>query len=139
MWRKNLKCFGGVAGNLLHHLVFSYSLQVHTRCESLELEIRVAGKGMRLVVFQPVQVLVALSTCLAAKGLLLFHPQGSWIRRTCFRVNNRESAITIFVELLSLMTVRLVVPIAVLVDFSYTIVAGSRVKATTYLRPFWFL
>lgn len=68
-------------------------------------------------VFQPVQVLVALSACLAAKRLLLFHTQGSWIRRTCFGVDNRESAVTVFMQLLSLMTMRLVVPRAVLVDF----------------------
>jgi hypothetical protein len=41
---------------LLHHLIFSYSRQVHTCCESLKLEVRIAGKGMSLMLSENVSM-----------------------------------------------------------------------------------
>lgn len=61
-------------------------------------------------VFQPVQVLVPLATDVAFVRLLLFHAKSSRIRCRGLGVNNRECAITIFMELLSLVAMGLVVP-----------------------------
>jgi len=51
---------------------------------------------VRLVVFEPVQVLVALLADIALVRLLLLHAQGPWIRRLGVGVNDGEGSVSIF-------------------------------------------
>jgi hypothetical protein len=64
---------------------------------------------MRSVVFQTVQVLVALAAHFAAIRLLLLHADGSGIRDRSQRVDNRESAVFVLLQLLVLVTVLLTI------------------------------
>lgn len=62
-------------------------------------------------VFQAVKILVPLATCFAAKGLFLFHAQCAGIGSTCLGIDDRKCSISVFVQLLRLMTMRLVIPV----------------------------
>jgi len=61
-------------------------------------------------VFQAVQVLVPLAADVTFIWLLLLHPEGTRIWGGCLRIDNGERPISILVQLLRLMTVRLVIP-----------------------------
>jgi hypothetical protein len=75
-------------------------------------EVSKSHKGsMRTNVFEAIQVLVALATDITAEWLFLFHAQGSRIGGACLRVDNRKRAVAIFVQLLSLMPMRFMIPI----------------------------
>lgn len=60
-------------------------------------------------VFQSVQVLIALATNIALVWLLLLHTKSARIWRRSLWVDDRESSITVLVQLLSLMTMGLMV------------------------------
>ena len=61
-------------------------------------------------VFETIQVLVPLPTGLAVEGLFLLHAKCTGIRRTRFGVHDRESAVSVLVQLLGLVTMCLMVP-----------------------------
>lgn len=71
----------------------------------VQLQVRVAVRGMRTVVFQPVQVLVAFSANFAPVGLLLLHANGSGVWDRSQRIDNGESTVFILFELLILVAV----------------------------------
>ncbi len=60
---------------------------------------------MRLVVFQSVQILVALLANIAFVWFLLFHAHGTRVWSLGIRVDNRKCAVSILVESLVVMTV----------------------------------
>jgi hypothetical protein len=60
---------------------------------------------MRLVVFQSVQILVALLANIAFVWLLLFHAHGTRVWSLGIGVDNRKCAVSILVESLIVMTV----------------------------------
>ena len=59
---------------------------------------------MRLVVFETVQVLVALATNLATIWLLLLHAQRPGVRCGCLRVDDGKRAICVIMQLLIVVT-----------------------------------
>lgn len=61
-------------------------------------------------VFEPIQILVALSTDFTLEGLLLLHTERPGIGSAGFRVDDRERAITILVQLLCRMPVGFMIP-----------------------------
>ena len=61
-------------------------------------------------IFESVQVLVPLVAVLALMGLFLLHAQGARVWSRSLRVDNREGAVAILMQLLSGVAVRLVVP-----------------------------
>lgn len=83
-------------------------------------------------VFEAVQILVTLSTNVTLIRLLLLHTQCSRIWCRGFWVDNRECSISIFMQLLSLMSVCLVIS-------GKISNANCGYEHLTYLRPFWFL
>lgn len=60
---------------------------------------------MGSVVLEPIEVLVALPTVLAAIWLFLLHAQSTGIRRRCFGIDNRECAVGVVVKGLVSMAV----------------------------------
>jgi hypothetical protein len=67
-------------------------------------------------IFETVEILVSLSTCLTVERLLLLHAQGSWVRSTGLGVHNGEGSIAVLVQLLCLVTVCLVIPVGRLIS-----------------------
>jgi hypothetical protein len=67
-----------------------------------------ANQGLTHV-FKTIQVLISFAAGFAAKGLLLLHAQGAWIRSTRLRVNDGKGTIAVLVQLLGLMAVRFVI------------------------------
>ncbi len=61
-------------------------------------------------VFQPIQILVSLATDIAFVRLLLFHAESSWVGGRSLRIHDRKRAVSILMQLLRLVTVRLVIP-----------------------------
>ena len=59
------------------------------------LDLRVTGWGVVLVVFEPVEVLVAFPAGVAAVWLVFFHAEGTGIRVQGFGVHDREGAILV--------------------------------------------
>lgn len=53
----------------------------HGKVAASELEVWVAGWGMRLVVFKSVQVLITFAAHLAAVRLLFLHAKSAWVGR----------------------------------------------------------
>ena len=70
-----------------------------------ELDVRAAGRGVVLVVFEAVEVLVALAADVAAVGLFLFHAQGAGVGGRGFGVDDGEGAVGVFVQLLVVVAV----------------------------------
>ena len=70
----------------------------------VELEVGVAGRAVLAVVLETVQVLVSLAADLAAVGLLFLHADCAGVRDRSRRVDDREGAVRILLELLVLMT-----------------------------------
>ena len=84
-------------------------------------------------IFETVQILIAFTTNIALVRLLLFHTKGSRVWRGSLWVHDRESSITVLMQLLSLMTMRFVIP------KSWSDHVAFHNHQRTYLRPFWFL
>ncbi len=61
-------------------------------------------------IFQTIQVLVSLVTVFTLVWLLLLHSSFTGIRRRCLGIDDGKGAVSIFMQLLVLMTVLLVVP-----------------------------
>ncbi len=53
---------------------------------------------MILVVLQAIEIFIALATRIALVWLVLLHAQCSRIRGRCFRIDDREGAISIVVQ-----------------------------------------
>ena len=64
-------------------------------------------RGVGTVVLEPVKVLVTLAANLTAIGLLLLHSDSSRVGDGCQRIDYREGAVVIFLELLVLVAVLL--------------------------------
>ena len=62
---------------------------------------------MRFVVFEAVEVLVALAADVAAVGFFLFHAEGARVRGGGFGVDDGEGAVGVFVQLLVVVAVLL--------------------------------
>lgn len=60
-------------------------------------------------IFESVQVLVPLTADLALVRLLLLHAECARVWRRCLRVDDGEGAVAVLMQLLRLVTVRLVV------------------------------
>lgn len=56
--------------------------------------------GVGSVVLQAVQILVTFPAVFASVGLLLLHAHSAWVGGRCFWVENRESSISVVMELL---------------------------------------
>lgn len=69
---------------------------------------------MVLVVFEAVEVLVALAADIAAVGFVLFHAEGSWVRVKSLGIDDGESAVVVCGELLGVVAVLVPVLIAVI-------------------------
>lgn len=82
-------------------------------------------------VFQAVQILVTLATNVALIWLLLLHAECAGIGRRCLGIHNGESPIAILMELLSLMSMRLVV--SELVSLVFRILLSNSLKAILIL------
>lgn len=67
------------------------------------------GSTMVTYIFESVQVLVPLTADLALVRLLLLHAECARVWRRCLRVDDGEGAVAVLVQLLRLVTVRLVV------------------------------
>jgi len=74
---------------------------------------------MRLVVLEPVQILVSLLADVALVRLLLLHTHSAGIWRLGVRVNDRKGAISVLMESLVVVSVRFVILQAVLVLVSF--------------------
>ena len=72
---------------------------------SRKLEIGVAWRRVGFVILEAVQILVAFPADLAFVWLLLFHAESTRIWRQSGRVDNGESPIGVFVELLIVVAV----------------------------------
>jgi len=100
-------------GNVDAHAlrVVCYVLEVR----SVQLEFRIARRTVLAMVFESVEILVALATHLAAIRLLLLHADGARVGNASSRIYYREGTIRVLLELLILMTMLLVVFETVLV------------------------
>lgn len=79
----------------------------YLKCVSIRV-IVVRGE-QHTYVFEAVEVLVALVAVFALVRLLLLHAHFPWEWLRCLRVDNGECAVSVLVQLLSLVTVLLVV------------------------------
>lgn len=62
--------------------------------------IGIAGRRMTLVVFEAVEILVALPAHITLEGLFFFHPEGARIGREGLRIDDREGTVQVLVKLL---------------------------------------
>jgi hypothetical protein len=69
------------------------------------IQFRIAWRRMCFVVFETVQVLVALTARLALVRFFLLHSQGTLVGNRSLRVDNREGTIGIVMESLVVVTV----------------------------------
>ena len=59
---------------------------------------------MGLVVFQPVEVLIAFATSLTFVRFFLLHAQGPFVGNRCLGVDNGEGSVSIVVQTLVVVT-----------------------------------
>jgi hypothetical protein len=64
-------------------------------------------RGVGTVVLEPIKVLVTLAANLTAIRLLLFHSDSSRVWDGCQRIDYRESAVVVLLELLVLVAMLL--------------------------------
>jgi hypothetical protein len=79
--------------------------QVGRQAVETELEIRVASGRVLPMVFQPVEVLVALAASLTSVWLLFLHANGTRVGDRGFGIDDRERAVAILFEFLATVTV----------------------------------
>lgn len=60
-------------------------------------------------IFKTVQILVTLATSFAVEGLLLLHTECAGVGSACLGIDNGKCAVTILVQLLCLVAMRLVI------------------------------
>jgi hypothetical protein len=72
---------------------------------------------VRTVVFEAVEILVSLTTCVAPIGLLLLHANRARVRYRSQRVNNGKGSVLVLFELLVLVTMLETISIDVLLQW----------------------
>lgn len=76
---------------------------MHNAGRRIAWKIRVAWNRMRLVVFETIQILIALPADITFVWLLFLHALGTWVGRRCVGIDDRKGSVRVVVQLLSVV------------------------------------